>query len=481
VKKVGFCVETKISPLSPRNYSDGNSLRLLGLLSLTIFIVEAVIMFGLGHADISEGVAAIFGVGHSDIHETAFAAFADAFFLTVIVFPVLYLFVFRKLVEKNRELADSEARLEQRVEERTGELEQAVKRSNRHRREITALNEMGHLFQACRTPDETHLVAKDQLSQLFPELSGSLYLIDPSRNVLEKVAEWGEPTKWQACVPADECLALRYGEPHEVVNANGKIICSQIDATGNQRHLCLPLTAQNEALGVLHLKAPFDPGTEENDQAAQDRMQFYGAVTENLALAIANLRLRETLQQQAIKDPLTGLYNRRYLVDALEREIHRAARREQPLSIIMLDIDHFKQFNDASGHAAGDTVLTELGALLRKWTREEDVVSRYGGEEFVAILPGADHETALSRAESLRKEVESRAITHQGQSLGLVTISAGVAVYPVHGMDKDALVHAADQAMYRSKQNGRNLVTLAPDSEGETRQSPEEHPLKLSA
>ena len=195
-------------------------------------------------------------------------------------------------------------------------------------------------------------------------------------------------------------------------------------------------------------------------------MGFYVAVAESLALAIANLRLRETLRFQALRDPLTGLFNRRYLLDAFERELNAAAARNQPLSVVMFDIDHFKRFNDVFGHAAGDTILTRLGALLREWARSEDISVRYGGEEFTVILPDTPVDLVFARVESFRQMIESLAIDHYGQPLGQVTISAGVATYPVHGVDRDTLIHVADQALYSSKRNGRNRVTVAPDTAG---------------
>jgi len=334
---------------------------------------------------------------------------------------------------------------------------------------MAALSEMTHLFQVCDTPSETYEVVEEELRHLFPTVSGSLYLKDPSCDVLEKVAEWGEALQQDACVLAGDCWALRSGKPHEVGRDKSKVLCSHMNPVEDNWHLCLPLMAQGESLGTLHLCAPFDPAAGEDDQTVRDWTQFYSAVSENLALAITNLRLRETLRKQAFKDPLTELYNRRYLVDALEREFHRADRKKQPLSIIMMDIDHFKQCNDTFGHDAGDAVLAELGNLLRKWTRGEDVVSRYGGEEFIAVLPGADCDAAFRRADSLRKQVESLAIEYKGKSLGQVTISVGIAVYPLDATDSDALIHAADQAMYFSKRCGRNRVSLAADQESQVR------------
>jgi len=167
---------------------------------------------------------------------------------------------------------------------------------------------------------------------------------------------------------------------------------------------------------------------------------------------------REALRVQAIRDPLTGLFNRRYMGEALERELRRAEHGGQPLSMIMLDVDHFKLFNDTSGHQAGDDLLIHIGSLLQARTRREDIACRYGGEEFLLILPGAPLEAALRRAEGLRREIRESSVEHQGRSLGRISVSAGVACFPEHGTNADELLRAADMALYRAKELGRDRV-----------------------
>jgi two-component system, cell cycle response regulator len=169
---------------------------------------------------------------------------------------------------------------------------------------------------------------------------------------------------------------------------------------------------------------------------------------------------REALREQAIRDALTGLFNRRYLEESLERELRRAEHGHEHLSVLMLDIDHFKGFNDTHGHPAGDALLKQLGALLEARTRREDVACRYGGEEFVLILPGAPLDVALRRAENLRQSVSEAMVESEGQRLGAVSISVGVACFPEHGPDARALLAAADQALYRAKNEGRDRVVV---------------------
>jgi len=185
---------------------------------------------------------------------------------------------------------------------------------------------------------------------------------------------------------------------------------------------------------------------------------------EQSALALANLRLRETLRSQSVRDPLTGLFNRRYMEETLEREIRRAERGARPLSVMMLDLDHFKQFNDTFGHSAGDSLLRELGTMLRANLRAGDIACRFGGEEFVLILPEAALNCARSRAEQLRETAKHLHVSHLGESLGPVTISLGVAAFPEHGASGEDLIENADAALYRAKSEGRDRVVVAATS-----------------
>lgn len=173
------------------------------------------------------------------------------------------------------------------------------------------------------------------------------------------------------------------------------------------------------------------------------------------------LAAQEALRVQAIRDGLTGIYNRRYMEESLERELLRAARGGTPLGLIMVDLDHFKRFNDASGHQAGDALLKELGAFLQSHTRREDVVCRYGGEEFTIILPGAPPGVTRRRAEALRSEVKQAELQRHSRDGQAVTLSFGVATHPEHGSTMDDLLRAADRALYRAKEEGRDCVRLA--------------------
>lgn len=217
--------------------------------------------------------------------------------------------------------------------------------------------------------------------------------------------------------------------------------------------LCQPMMAQGEALGVLCLQ-----GTAAGlDVRSRDLVQ---SVAECVSMAIANLQLQETLRTQSIRDPLTGLFNRRYMESSLEREIARAKRHRHPLSVLMCDLDHFKRFNDTHGHEAGDMLLAEFGKLLRGNVRSEDIVCRYGGEEFLLILPEADADIAMRRAEQIRASVHDIRLVYQHQALGPVTTSIGLVTRPADATEEIELVRAADSALYKAKQAGRDRVVM---------------------
>jgi diguanylate cyclase (GGDEF)-like protein len=163
----------------------------------------------------------------------------------------------------------------------------------------------------------------------------------------------------------------------------------------------------------------------------------------------------------SMRDPLTGLYNRRYLEETMGRELPRARRLGESVGVIVIDIDHFKRLNDTYGHDAGDFVLERMGELLRAATRNSDIACRFGGEEFAVILPGATLLVARNRAEAIRAALESLEIEFEGKPLGPLTVSAGVSCMPPHGQDWAYTLQQADRALYTAKQAGRNKVVAA--------------------
>jgi len=174
-----------------------------------------------------------------------------------------------------------------------------------------------------------------------------------------------------------------------------------------------------------------------------------------------SVQLRDTLREQSIRDPLTRLFNRRFLEESLERELQVASRKKQAVAVLFLDLDHFKRFNDTFGHDAGDMVLQALADLFRAFFRSTDMCCRYGGEEFAVILPESSSRDAAIRADALRSEVKNLRLQYKKQTLGPLTLSAGVAAFPEHGSTSDELLKIADQSLYESKSRGRDVVTVA--------------------
>ncbi len=334
-------------------------------------------------------------------------------------------------------------------------------------RETALLDELGGLLQTSMTLGEAHAVIEQFAQKCFPQASGALFVMGQARDVLEPACVWGRPAGGRGGMAPDECWALRRGQPHFSQRAAG-IACAHLgDAPGIS--LCVPIVAQNESLGVLQLQweTPSVRAGAPSERAdapgglweARERLAV--TLAKQIGPAIASLRLRDTLRAQSIRDPLTGLFNRRYMEESLERELHRAARRSSGMSVMMLDIDHFKLFNDTYGHEAGDAMLSAFGALLLSETRREDIACRYGGEEFVVILSDVTPQGALERAQQFRAAVADLHVEHRGEPLASITVSVGVAVFPTHGATAKALVRAADVALYRAKQKGRARVEIA--------------------
>jgi len=219
------------------------------------------------------------------------------------------------------------------------------------------------------------------------------------------------------------------------------------------------LIAKGELIGILRV----DGRGAGNHPASTDSMPWAAkSIAERSAIGFCSVRRQERLQFQATRDTLTGLYNRRFMEETIRNEERRAVRRDTSIGFMMLDVDNFKRFNDTFGHDAGDTVLRTIGKVIRKVVREEDIPCRYGGEEFVVVLPGADLQDTRQRAETLRSAVERLAVKHGGGTVAKITISVGVASFPQHGSNCQDVLKLADQALYAAKHAGRNRVAMPP-------------------
>ncbi len=365
-------------------------------------------------------------------------------------------------------LRQAKLELEDKVAMRTGELSEAnekleawVKELEQRNREITTLSNLGDLLQACATPQEAYTVIAESIKQLFPSDSGALFIFGESRNLLDAVAVWGDTPPEEKLFTPDDCWSLRRGRPYVVSDMQTGLLCGHVHRRGDVgAYLCVPMMAQGEALGVLHVLIGHPKGPDGWERLLEARQRLAPSVADHIALTVANLKLRETLRGLSIRDPLTGLFNRRYMEESLERELRRADRKGTSVGIIMIDIDHFKKINDTYGHEAGDTVLCEMGVLLQRHIRGSDIACRYGGEEFTLILADSSLSVAQERAEHLREQVKELHIQYRGQDLETITLSLGVASFPQHGTSKQALLQAADLALYRAKAEGRDRVVV---------------------
>jgi diguanylate cyclase (GGDEF)-like protein len=322
--------------------------------------------------------------------------------------------------------------------------------------ELTLLGEMEDMLQVCDSPQKTYSLLAHFAEKLFVEDSGALRLLRSRKRLLETAVVWGENPPAQKPFPSENCTAIKAGRATGL--QGGIFPCRHAAAASAAHSLCLPVTGQGEILGSLELVLAV-PHEQSKDVHFADAIRRRAmTVAGHFGRALINLRIRQTLRGFSIRDPLTGLFNRRYLDEVLDREIHRAKRANRPLCVIMLDVDHFKLFNDAHGHPAGDVLLRSIARMLQSRTRREDVTCRYGGEEFVMILPEAPLVVARQRAEELRAEAIHLRVKQNGRSHKPVTISLGVAVLPQDGLNARELLATADRHLYIAKQAGRDKV-----------------------
>ncbi|WP_229640368.1 sensor domain-containing diguanylate cyclase [Waterburya agarophytonicola] len=335
--------------------------------------------------------------------------------------------------------------LNQKLEDKIAVLE----KSNQARIKLAKMNEF---IQACVSLEEAKTVVADLLKPLFPHTSGVVYLMNNSKNILDAIASWGDLHSEEHLDPK-ECWAIRCGNSHQAQIHLPGLYCSHVDIhQPSSPTLCLPMIAKGETIGMLHLSFHKLTTIERSIQNLAE------TVAQNLALSFANLKLQEKLRFQSLRDPLTGLYNRRYLQEALRKEIDRAKRKQQFIGVIMLDVDHFKKFNDIYGHSAGDLVLHKIGEYLLSEVRQYDIPCRYGGEELIIIMPDASIENTVLRAEEIRGGIKKIQLEHEGKTLQSISVSIGVSCFPDDSTDAEKLIQTADKALYQAKEKGRDCV-----------------------
>jgi len=329
----------------------------------------------------------------------------------------------------------------------------AAASANSSREQVVRLFEMADVLQSATDHGDANAVLRATAAELVPGFAGALYIFNNSRDRLVLSTAWGrEQEDMHETVNPGACWALKRGKPH-LNRADGRKLCCD-HHLGSEALLEIPMIARGEIVGLLQL---FAEG--EDAEARLDSVRELGsALADGMSLALANMALREKLRNQALRDPLTGLYNRRYMEDSLQRFVRLAERENREVSVVMVDLDHFKKLNDEHGHAFGDQVLRESAHALVSALRETDIVCRYGGEELVVILPDCNIERAADKAELLRQRIEGLRETHKAE----ISASFGVASIPHTSGGVTDLLAAADAALYKAKQNGRNQVQKAP-------------------
>ena len=329
-------------------------------------------------------------------------------------------------------------------------------------RELALLNRLSDLLQECDEEEKTYPIMAEVCQKLFPSDSGCLCIMKHAGDAMIVVTSWGTPPKQEEKSESGTTIHPGRDEPSEILT-EPPFLCPHHVYNPYQECVSIPIVASDEILGLLSLCFPKgSPGHPEDNspQETRSKQLLLTRIARHYALALVNLRLRAQLKIEAMHDPLTGLYNRCYMEDSLKRETYRAKHYNGHIGIIMLDIDHFKLFNDLHGYKVGDMVLRELGQFLKADVRGEDIACRYGGEEFLLILPDTTIEITTQRAEELRLGIKELQVIHEGRQFR-ITISAGVAALPGHGSDMTHVVQHSDLALYQAKNQGRDRVIVA--------------------
>ncbi|AXK71549.1 diguanylate cyclase [Lysobacter sp. TY2-98] len=384
----------------------------------------------------------------------------DALILTAIVvtgtlISLAMLYVLLQIIGRETRRT---VRLERETRQALATLEASTEQREELAEQRRLLGAFAGLLHSCQNVDEALDIAGNALAQLVPNGAGVCYVMRASQNLLELRPLFGtHGNEYPDAMRPDQCWALRRGYLHAFDPARPTARCDHLrDLTDDQAcGVCVPLASQGMSLGLLHV------GSRLGEPLSELQLAAVESVAEHLGVVLYSLELRESLRVQSLRDPLTGLYNRRYLEESLPREIERCERRGRPLSVLMVDVDYFKRFNDEHGHGAGDALLTKIGQVLATVTRGEDIACRYGGEEFTIVMPEANLETALIRAEQIRLAIAEASIAYMRRELGPVTASIGVHELQL-GLDTpETLLATADRALYAAKAQGRNRVLSA--------------------
>ena len=330
----------------------------------------------------------------------------------------------------------------------------------RDHEEIASLNRFSLAVTQCTSEVEVYDLVLHSLKERFQPRQVIVFKLNQGENYLEAAVSLvplpKEVGAWPVIEEPHNCKAVRTGRPFVVNDVQVEPLCpSKFVLPAEGSYYCGPLIAGGIIIGSVRIEAAKDLWT-------PDRQRLLESYLSGAASALSNLRLLDRMKQQANIDMLTGLYNRRFLEDYARKLFAIAKRREQPVGMIMLDLDRFKGFNDAYGHEIGDRILRHFAKTLTASMRETNLASRYGGEEFIVILPDTSAQASMLVAERLRKAVMAMVVPSNSEKpLPHLTVSVGVAAFPEHGRSLEEMIQASDKALYESKRNGRNRVTVA--------------------
>ena len=324
--------------------------------------------------------------------------------------------------------------------------------------EAKLLGQLDEWLQSCKSLKELFAIVTRFMPKLLPGSKGELYVYSNSRNALDGMCNWNTVDLHESIL-ADSCWALRRGRSYEYEEGGLCVECEHVSAHRHEvsvpKYICIPIIAHGDTVGLLHIR--FDRIAAESAHMNQSA-RFAIRCGEHISMAIANVKLRDELHEQSVRDRLTGLFNRRYLVEALRREISAGERRGTGFGLVAFDIDHFKTFNDNHGHDAGDVVLRTLGARIVECLGPRDIACRLGGEEFAILMPEVDLEGAVALAQRLREATPLISVRYGEAVLPKITISCGVTAYPDGGTRPQALMQLVDKALYAAKESGRDCV-----------------------
>lgn len=378
------------------------------------------------------------------------------------------------LQRMQQQLQEQNTALQQEINERQ-RTEEDLQRANQrltglveeleqYNREMMLLNQLGNFLQRSQSLEEGVANTLPLMQQLFPDQEGRLYILNHQTSVLELVMHWGKTEPTPAFAP-EQCHAFEGGRMHHVESAQDTMQCEHTEGEDPYPYICVQLATRGEIFGLLHIQH----GPREPLEVCDRWQRLCMMVADRLALSLMNIQLRDELREQSVRDPLTNLYNRRYLSEMLNRDLSRAQRYQYPIGFILFDLDRFKHYNDTYGHAVGDAILSAIGKTVLNSIRSEDIACRYGGEEFLLVLPGATVPDTSKRAETLCQHVREMSVLYDDQVFTSIRASFGVAGFPEHGMAVEEIIKAADTALYHAKEHGRNQVVTA---ELTTRESP---------